>query len=89
MSGEYNEWTSEGQVLWSIVELTNDKIIDVKQYWNNGQIKLKGKSALPRSLSIHHRTQSRKGYWIYYYRDGTVKKSEKYDNGRLINTVMP
>ena len=89
MSGEYNEWAEDGQVLWSIVELSDSKVIDVKQYWNNGQIKLKGKSALPRTLSIHHWTQSRNGYWIYYYRDGTVKKSEKYDRGRLVNVVMP
>jgi len=89
MSGEYREWTKEGYLLWEIIELTDEKKISVKNFWSNGQVKMKGKAKMPPSLSIHQWSQTRDGYWIYYYKDGTVLKSEKYSNGQLINVQMP
>lgn len=89
MNGEYREWTKDGKLLWEIVEMKGERAIQVKNFWNNGQVKMEGKSKLPTSLSIHQWSQTREGYWIYYYKDGSVLKSEKYGEGQLINVQMP
>lgn len=89
MSGEYREWTEDGKLLWEIIELTDEKKISVKNYWPNGQVKIEGKANMPESLSIHQWSQTREGYWTYWYKDGSVTKSEKYSNGQLLTVEMP
>ena len=89
MNGEYREWTKDGKLLWEIVEMTNEKKIQVKNYWPNGQVKMSGKSLMPESLSIHQWSQTRDGYWTYWHEDNTVSKSEKYKSGQLLNVEMP
>lgn len=89
MSGEYREWDKEGKLLWEIIELTDEKKILIKSYWSNGQLKMQGKSDMPQSLSIHQWSQTRQGYWTYWYKDGTVTKSEKYSSGQLLTVEMP
>lgn len=89
MSGEYREWTKDGKVLWEIIELTDEKKILVKNFWPNGQVKMKGKSSMPQSLSVHQWSQTREGYWTYWYKDGSVTKSEKYSKGQLLTVEMP
>lgn len=89
MSGEYREWNVDGKLIWEIVELTDEKKISVKNYWPNGQVKMEGKANMPHSLSIHQWSQTRQGYWTYWYKDGTVIKSEKYSNGELLTVEMP
>jgi uncharacterized protein len=89
MSGEYREWTEDGKLLWEIIEMTNEKKISVKTFWPNGQVKMSGKSNMPESLSIHQWSQTREGYWTYWYKDNTVSKSEKYSEGQLLTVEMP
>ncbi|MCH2022735.1 MAG: hypothetical protein MK207_09680 [Saprospiraceae bacterium] len=89
MSGEYKEWTEDGKLLWEITEMDNEQKIQVKNYWPNGQVKMSGKSHMPESLSIHQWSQTRHGYWTYWYKDNTVSKSEKYANGQLLTVEMP
>lgn len=88
MSGEYREWNKEGTLLWEIREMTDEKKIEVVNYWPNGTVKMKGKSNLPPSLSIHQWSQTRDGYWTYWY-DQKVTKFEKYTNGQLLTVEMP
>jgi antitoxin component YwqK of YwqJK toxin-antitoxin module len=89
MSGEYREWSSDGKLLWEIIEMTDETKISVKNYWPNGQVKMQGKSNMPESLSIHQWSQTREGYWTYWYKDNTVTKSEKYSKGQLLTVEMP
>ncbi len=88
MSGEYKEWNKDGKLLWEITELTDENKILVVNYWPDGSIKMKGKSAMPTSLSIHEWSQTRTGYWTYYF-EGKVTRSEKYSNGQLLAVEMP
>mgnify|MGYP001792007240 CR=1 FL=1 len=88
MSGEYREWNKDGTLLWEIREMTDEKKIEVVNYWPNGTVKMKGKSNLPPSPSIHQWSQTRDGYWTYWY-DEKVTKSEKYNNGQLLTIEMP
>ncbi|MGH1338275.1 MAG: toxin-antitoxin system YwqK family antitoxin [Aureispira sp.] len=88
MNGEYREWNEDGQLLWEIRELTDEKKILVINYWPDGTIKMKGKSNMPASLSIHEWSQTRDGYWTYWYEE-SVTRSEKYDNGQLLAVEMP
>lgn len=88
MSGEYREWNEKGQLIWEINELTTEKKIQVINYWPDGTIKMKGKSNMPPSLSIHDWSQTRDGYWTYWYEDN-VTRSEKYSNGQLLTVEMP
>lgn len=88
MSGEYQEWNEEGQLLWKITELTDEKKILVINYWPDGSIKMKGKSNMPASLSIHEWSQTRDGYWTYWF-ENNVTRSEKYNNGQLLTVEMP
>ena len=89
MSGEYKEWTEDGKLLWEITEMDNERKIEVKNYWPNGQVKMSGKSDMPESLSIHQWSQTRHGYWTYWYKDNTVSKSEKYADGQLLTVEIP
>ena len=89
MSGEYREWAEDGTLIWEILELTREKKISVKQYWPNGNLKMSGKSDMPSTLSINQWSQTKVGYWTYWYEDKTVQKSEKYNNGQLLTTEMP
>lgn len=88
MSGEYREWNEEGTLLWEITEMIDEKKITVINYWPDGSIKMKGKSNLPPSLSIHQWSQTRDGYWTYWF-EKKVTKSEKYNNGQLMTVEMP
>lgn len=89
MSGEYREWSDNGTLLWEIIERSDDGMIIVKNYWDNGEIKMKGISKLPSSLSIHQWAQTRQGQWTYWYKDKSVLKTENYDDGKLVSTEMP
>lgn len=88
MSGEYREWDEAGTLIWEIREMNDVKKIEVINYWPDGTLKMKGKSNLPPSLSIHQWSQTRDGYWTYWY-EGNVTRSEKYDDGRLLTVEMP
>jgi antitoxin component YwqK of YwqJK toxin-antitoxin module len=88
MSGEYKEWNEQGNLLWEIKELSDEKKILVINYWPDGSLKMKGKSNMPPSLSIHEWSQTRQGYWTYWY-EGKVTRSEKYNNGQLLTVEMP
>ncbi|MFK7798274.1 MAG: toxin-antitoxin system YwqK family antitoxin [Aureispira sp.] len=88
MSGEYREWNDKGQLVWEIRELTDEKKILVISYWPDGTVKMKGKSNMPTSLSIHEWSQTRDGYWTYWYQQ-KVTRSEKYNNGQLLTVEMP
>jgi antitoxin component YwqK of YwqJK toxin-antitoxin module len=89
MSGEYREWDKDGRLLLEIIELTAESKILVKSYWPNGKLKMQGKSDMPESLSIHEWSQTQQGYWMYWQKDGTVIKSEKYSKGQLLTVEMP
>jgi antitoxin component YwqK of YwqJK toxin-antitoxin module len=89
MSGDYFDWNENGALIWQIQELKDENKISVVNYWENGQIKMTGKSKMPTSLSIHEWSQSRDGQWTYYYKDGKVIKGESYLDGRLQNVEMP
>lgn len=89
MSGEYREWDNKGQLVREIVEMKDKKMIEVKSYWDNGQLKMKGTSNMPPSLSIHQWAQARHGAWTYWDREGKVMKTENYSAGRLLSVDMP
>jgi antitoxin component YwqK of YwqJK toxin-antitoxin module len=88
MSDEYREWNEQGKLTTEIIELKEQKHITVKQFWDNGQLKMQGLSKLPSSLSIHNWSQTRFGQWTFWMRDGSVLKTENYDGGRLVSTEM-
>lgn len=88
MSDEYREWNEQGKLMTEIIEMKDQKLISVKQFWDNGQLKTQGYAKLPSSLSIHNWSQARHGQWTYWLRDGTVIKTENYDSGRLTSTEM-
>jgi len=89
MSDEYREWYENGKLATEIIEMKDKKLIFVKQFWDNGQVKLQGNSTLPANLSIHNWTQSRQGTWTYWLKDGSIMKTENYEGGKLISTESP
>lgn len=89
MSGEYREWNEAGKLIIEIIEQPTQKTIAVKNYWDNGAVKLDGTSKLPASLSIHQWNQTRHGEWTYFSQDGRIQKTEKYVDGKLTSTVIP
>ena len=89
MSGEFREWSETGVLLRETIEDTESQRIIVKTYWENGQLKMKGTSKTPPSLSIHHWAQSRHGGWTYWDKNGNVQKTENYIDGKLMSTDLP
>ena len=89
MSGEYKEWNKIGQLLKEVIELPSEKMIQVREFWPNGQLKVEGRSKLHSSLSIHQWTQTREGEWTYWNPEGKIIKTERYAEGRLTATIMP
>lgn len=89
MSGEFREWNESGVLLRETIEDTETQRIIVKTYWENGQLKMKGTSKTPPSLSIHNWAQSRHGAWTYWDKNGNVQKTENYIDGKLMSTDLP
>jgi antitoxin component YwqK of YwqJK toxin-antitoxin module len=89
MTGEYREWNEAGILVREIIESTEQKIIVVRNFWDNGTKKMEGTSKMPPSLSIHQWAQSRNGAWTYWDKDGNVLKTENYEDGRLVSVEMP
>ena len=89
MSGDYKEWNEAGVLVCEYIEMTQEKKITVRTYWENGKVKMQGQSLMPESLSIHQWNQTRHGQWTYWNQDGSVMKTENYESGRLTSTEMP
>lgn len=89
MSGEYREWNEQGKLLTEIIEQPNESMVLVRNYWDNGKLKLEGRSKLTSSLSIHRWAEKRHGRWIYYAPSGDIIKTDNYADGKLLSTELP
>ena len=73
---------------------SNKKTVVVKEYFENGQLKEKGRkklqmkiSSTPNGRSNGLMTYFKKGKWIEYYSNGNKKRIIVYDKGEIVKEV--
>lgn len=76
---DWKEATAENHEFYRIQTMNKDGLLEFKDYWKTGELQNIGQySSLDPKI--------KEGEWIYYYRNGKIKSTGKYNQNNLIGT---